>query len=273
VSLLDRTQAVVDLARPGNVLMAAIGAAIGALVAAGAGSWAALALAATATALVTAGGNALNGVVDREIDARAHPERPIPSGRIPAVWAKAIAIVAFLGALAAGLAVSVELLAVVVGAEGLLVAYEAWGKQRGFVGNMLVAGLVAATFVAGAVAVHRVTGPVGFLAGLALLANVARETWKDVEDAAHDEGRATLARTHGPDVADRVAQAATLAAVGLSVVPYLIGFGGWPYLAVVAIADIVFALAVFASTASRAQRLSKAAMALALVAFALGGVL
>ncbi|PSG96906.1 hypothetical protein BRD56_08105 [Thermoplasmatales archaeon SW_10_69_26] len=169
--------AVVELVRPGNVVMAGVGAIVGALVAAGPGAWLSVAAAALATALVTAGGNAVNDVTDRRIDERAHPGRPIPSGRLSAKAASAIAAAAFALALGLAAGVSWPLVAVVAAAQVLLIGYEGLWKARGLVGNVVVASLVGATFVAGAVAVGRVTPPVGFLAGLAFLANVAREVW------------------------------------------------------------------------------------------------
>jgi geranylgeranylglycerol-phosphate geranylgeranyltransferase len=262
----DRAAALVELARPGNVLMAGVGALVGAIVAAGPGSWPATGAAALATGLVTGGGNALNDVTDRALDRRAHPQRPIPSGRLSTRAASLAAGVAFL--LASGIAawVSLELLGLVVAAEALLIAYEGLAKDRVLVGNLVMAAL------AGAVAVGELTGPVGFLAGLAFLANVAREIWKDDQDADHDVGRATFAQRY-PRLAPRVAQAVTLGAIACSVLPLLAGFGGWPYALFVGLADAVFLAAVFADTSAIAQQRSKQAMMVALVAFALGGAL
>lgn len=263
--------ALVELARVGNVLMAAVGAGIGALVAAGTLTRIEVGLAAVATALVTAGGNALNDVVDRRIDAQAHPHRPIPSGRLPIPGALGFGAVSFAVALGAGWLAGRDVFLVVLGAEALLLLYEVHLKALGFLGNVLVAALVAMTFVVGAMAVDRVTAPVGFLAGLSLLANVGREAWKDAEDAPHDVGRRTLAQRYGNDAALRLGTVLTLAAVALSPLPYLVGFGGWPYLALVGIADAVFLAAIASAKPARAQRLSKAAMVLALAAFGLGG--
>jgi 4-hydroxybenzoate polyprenyltransferase len=64
----------------------------------------------------------------------------------------------------------------------------------------------------------------------------------------------------------------TLAGVALSLAPALVGFGGWPYVALVLVADAVFVAAILQAAPGRAQRLSKAAMAVALVAFAVGGL-
>lgn len=272
-SLTEQTAGFVELARPGNVVMAIVGVAIGALVAAGRFEAAPVAWAALATALVTAGGNALNDVVDREIDRTAHPSRPIPSGRVS--WRAALLVGAgsFGIALAAGWIVGPDLFLLVLGAEAALVVYEVYLKGFGLVGNVVVGGLVALTFVAGAIAAGSVPAPVGFLAGLSFLANVGREVFKDVQDAAHDRGRRTLAHRLGEPRATWVARVLTLAAVALSPAPYLIGFGGLYYLVPVALADAVFLSAAWTSDPERAQRRSKVAMVLALIAFSLGGLL
>lgn len=271
--LVGTARALVELSRPGNVAMAAIGVAIGALVASGGVTSVPVAWAAVATMLVTAGGNALNDVTDREVDEAAHPDRPLPSGRLTPGSAFAFAIAAFLTALVAAWLVSPALFGLVLAAEAVLFVYEGKLKAVGLAGNLVVAGLVALTFVAGSLATGRVTAPVGFLAGLSLLANVGREVYKDIEDAAHDRGRQTLAQRWGPARARRFAHAATVLGILLSPVPFLLGFGGWPYLVTVLLADAVFLWAVLAPSPARAQRRSKIAMVLALVAFGLGGFL
>lgn len=271
--LVGTAYGILALFRPENVVMAAVGVLVGAWVANGPGAWSTVGLAAAATALVTAGGNAVNDVVDRKIDARAHPDRPIPSGKVSARLAAGVGLVAFALALALAAWVNLSLLVLVAAAVGLLVGYELLWKARGLVGNVVVAALVGATFLAGAVAVDGLGPPVGFLAGLAFLANVAREVWKDVEDAEHDEARDTLAHRLGPQRAGRVAQVCTLAAVVLSPLPLFFGFGGGPFVGLVGLADAVFLAAVLAPGAREAQRLSKGAMVTALAAFAAGGVL
>lgn len=264
--------ALVEVARPGNVLMAGIGAFVGALVATGQAPGPAVALTAGATMLVTGGGNGLNDLTDAAIDRAAHPARPLPAGRVSRGLLRAAVLLSFLAALALGALVSGPVLALVAGAEALLLGYELVLKARGLAGNLVVAGLVAATFLAGALATGRVTPSVGFLSGSALMANVARELWKDAEDAAHDAGRATVARQAGTRTAHRLATAATLGAIVLSPLPLLVGFGGLGFALMVAVADVIFIAALLAHTPAISQRLSKAGMVVALVAFAVGAV-
>src|SRR2546428_11722721 len=79
--------------------MSAVGVAIGGVVGVGSAAWGdlarPLALAAAAAAAFTAGGNALNDIVDRETDRINHPDRPLASGQLTLGTARAFAVSAF----------------------------------------------------------------------------------------------------------------------------------------------------------------------------------
>src|SRR5579863_4022601 len=76
------------LVRVNNVLVSFAGTAVGGLVARGSGltlpgpTYLALGLAAASSAMVTAGGNVLNDVLDVEGDRVNHPYRPLVTGAI-----------------------------------------------------------------------------------------------------------------------------------------------------------------------------------------------
>src|SRR5687768_15206524 len=73
----------VGMMRPGNCLMAAVGTATGIAVVGGVTAGPATWIAAAAAAfLLAAFGNVLNDLRDHELDARAHPGRALPSGRV-----------------------------------------------------------------------------------------------------------------------------------------------------------------------------------------------
>jgi geranylgeranylglycerol-phosphate geranylgeranyltransferase len=79
--------AIVELARPGNAAMASFSALLGMLVVMGpdlaeADMVIPLVLGMLVPFFVTAGGNALNDHMDYLVDLEAHPERPLPSGRL-----------------------------------------------------------------------------------------------------------------------------------------------------------------------------------------------
>ncbi len=270
------------LVRPGNVVVSWIGTAVGGLVAWGSG-WnlppgvaARVFLLAFSTALVTIGGNVLNDLTDREGDKVNHPDRPLVTGEVRVRSAQALCWGGFVGG--AILSVPVALYEPIVGAivavaVGALIGYEFRWKREGLAGNLLVALLTALVFVYGAAAVGHALLLLPF-AAMAFLATLSREVIKDLEDVRGDVDRRTLPRTHGPAVSSAVARGAIAGAIVLSAVPLLwfarLGSAaGSVYLGVVAVADAVFVVSVvFLPLRLRfEQQASKAAMAVALVAF------
>jgi geranylgeranylglycerol-phosphate geranylgeranyltransferase len=270
------------LVRAGNLGVSFVGTLVGGLAALGHGwnipgsAWQLLALAAASTTCVTAGGNVLNDLLDRDSDRINHPSRPLVTGEIRPGSARTLAIGLFVGS--AVLVVPVVLAAPIVAlilavALGALLGYEFRWKSEGFAGNLLVAFLTAAVFLYGGAAVGAVELVLPF-AGMAFLATLSREVIKDMEDARGDVDRRTLPRTRGMAAAGLVARSAVVAAVLLSPVPLLTFLSGRPvagiiYLAIVAVADVVFLLSVLwlPERLHREQTLSKGAMTIALLAF------
>lgn len=267
------------LLRPGNAVMSAVGVGVGALVAGGPGVFAAHPVAVAAGAVAaftfTGAGNAANDVRDVAIDRVAHPERPLVTGAVGMRAGLALTLALYALSAAAALVVGPRALALVVGALVLMEAYERGLKARGLPGNAVVGALAGAPFVMGGLAARALPLTVLTLAGLAALATVGREVLKDVEDHAADAagGRAlTLPARIGARAAARVGAAFLVVAVLLSPVPFmqetLLGAG---YLVAVAVADAGFlAAAVLAQRPARAQRLAKASMVLAMLAFVVG---
>ncbi len=279
-----------QLVRPGNAIQAAVGVFVGMALAASFTTpwhWAmldtlfrrdAVLWAPVAALLITGFGNTINDLRDCEIDALGHPERPLPSGAIRAADAKAWAVLlAAFGLLAAIGAGGVALGLFAAFNIGLLALYELWAKARGLPGNLLVALLVASTFLFGAVAWALSAGDlterllaVAPLAAMAGLANLAREGLKDIEDLEADAGRRTWPMVAGEHTVRRASQGAVLLACALAV-----GYAWqsqWDALAwsVLAISLVGFmAGAALAGVPGRAQRLWKLAMWAALVAFLL----
>ncbi len=144
-----------ELLRPANVATALADVLAGFAIA-GLVDWPALPWLLLSTACLYAGGIVFNDTFDRRLDAIERPERPIPSGRVPAAHA------AWLGAMLLGSGI---LAASFVTREGAIVAalitgavllYDAWGKHVMFIGplNMglcrglnLVLGMTAAPAV------------------------------------------------------------------------------------------------------------------------------
>lgn len=273
---------ILRLVRLGNVVVSFAGTAVGALAALGrglepsGGALEAIVLAAASSALVTAGGNVLNDLRDKDSDARNHPERPLVTGAVAVASARALTWGLF--------AASVLLIAplglrapwlwpILAGALAALLAYEFRYKARGLPGNLLVATLTAALFLYGGAAVGEPTALLPF-AGMAFGATLSREVIKDMEDAAGDVDRHTLPRVHGFRLSAAVARAAVAAAIVLSPVPLILlvapfGGAGIMYLGLVVAADALFAVSVakLPLELHRAQTVSKVAMTVALLAF------
>ncbi len=280
-----------ELARPGNATMAGFSALLGMLVVMGpdladADMVVPVALGMLVPFFVTAGGNALNDYMDQQVDVDAHPERPLPSGRLgkgQAMWFGMGCF--FVGlVLAASIVTLTDIdllpLLVAVMAVTLLFCYEASFKYRGLPGNLVVAALSALTFVFGASVVagpdHEAWATVMVLFALAFLASAGREVTKDIQDVDSDAGqRTTLPMVAGVDRAAGVAVVLIVAAVALSPFPFWpLGSMGWGYLAVVIAADVAFlySLPIVRRDPGPAQRIHKVGMVLALLAFLVGSL-
>ncbi len=265
--------------RPINCAMSAGGSLIGSFVAVRAPAADQLLIAVQAAAialLFTAAGNSLNDYYDREVDRVNHPERPIPSGRVPPRGALVTALVLFVPTIPWSLLLRWELLLVVLINLALMSSYELVFKRGGFRGNLLISWLVASLFIFGGLAVYDSPAALQrilWLAVLAFLSTVGREVIKDIQDVRGDVDRRTLPMRIGERGASRLAALTLTLAVALSFVPWSLGVLGSYYLYVVLVADAMFiyaALNVFRNPAA-SQRTAKYAMMVALVAFLVGG--
>lgn len=271
-----RLRGLLQLTRPGNVVGATILAVVGAYVAAEFARLLELAVAALATGLATAAGNAINDYFDREIDAINRPDRPIPAGRVRPRDALILATLALGVAFVATIALlPIEAIAIAVVVLVLLVTYTRVFKGTPGGGNAVVAALVASAIWFGGAAGGDLpaTAILGALAGLATF---TREVIKDIEDRPGDaaEGLRTLPIAIGTRRAWLIAGVALAVGGLVSPIPYLDGtFGLW-YLV-----GLLPAIAVMAggwlrgrTQPASGQRLLKVGMYLALAAFVLGRV-
>ncbi|MDD1743126.1 MAG: UbiA family prenyltransferase [Methanomassiliicoccales archaeon] len=266
-----------QLFRLGNCIMGVVGLLLGALIAAGSSlldSWTMLAVGSAVVFAFVAGGNSLNDYYDREVDKIAHPERPIPSGRMKPETALRLSISAF--AISIFLAIFLNLTSIVIVASAVLVMllYETHTKRAGLSGNLSIAWLTGALFLLGGAVVGHVDQVV-VIAAMAFLATLGREIVKDIQDMEADFDRLTLPKRIGKRNAGAVGSLAFLSAVALSPLPYLAGFLDWPYLVVVLAADAIFiycAIVHFRSP-KQGQYWAKIGMIVALIAFLVGGIL
>ncbi|MDS0256417.1 UbiA family prenyltransferase [Thermoplasmatales archaeon AK] len=267
----------VRIIRPVNGIMGIVGTVVSAIIALGIDLTPRLvtvAIASVCVFLVISGGNVINDIVDVETDRINHPERPLPSGKISRNAALYFSVFSFgLAIVLSALFISVYSVILVILAEGLLVSYEIKTKKLGLTGNITISILVGLIFIFGGVSVGVVTRMV-LLFIMATLANFSREIIKDIQDMEGDVDRKTFPRLHGVKSSAIIAIASVVAAVATSFVPYLLSIFNIYYIYAVVVSDVFFLIsaALITRDAKRSQNVSKLAMILGLVSFAVGGV-
>jgi geranylgeranylglycerol-phosphate geranylgeranyltransferase len=294
------------MTRPLNGVMTIIGVFIGALVSAGpAGLEAAtLLLAFAAVFLINSAGNVFNDCMDIEADRVNRPERPIPSGKVPKRTALAFSGALFVLGNLCALMINGLCLTIALVNSLLLVAYSISLQHKILLGNVTIAYLVGSIFLfGGAVFLDFLKiWTVVMLSGLAMLANIAREIVKDLEDIEGDKKGflKKLASKTTTRIAERfgiatggvklkykermmiiIAIACIALAVVFSALPYYYGIMKLSYLVIVVLADALFISAAISlgreqkrkKGYSRISRRLKIAMLIALIAFIVGAII
>lgn len=151
-----------ELLRPANVATALAdvlaGVSVAGLTLAGTPPPLALGSLLAATACLYAGGIVLNDVFDRHLDATERPERPIPSGRIPASQAAGAGAGLLVIGVAAAATANLTAALVAAALVAAVLSYDAWAKHHAFLGpvnmglcralNLLLGVAIAPTAVA-----------------------------------------------------------------------------------------------------------------------------
>ena len=269
-----------ELIRYKNCAMAGLAGVIGAAIAysAAPGDILWLPLVFITIFLITGAGNAINDYFDAGIDAVNRPDRPIPSGRLKKGSAYKFSILLFVcGVLTAYFIGIIPFLIALINSL-LLYAYAFSLKRKVFVGNLIVSYLTGSTFLFGGAAYGKGIEATYVLFFLSMLATLAREIVKAIEDMEGDriDGAITLPIRIGERQSAYIASAVGLIAVLLSPLPYITGLFSTNYLLVVGIADIIFLYAVILilkKNPSASSKYFKVAMFFALVAFIAGSFL
>jgi geranylgeranylglycerol-phosphate geranylgeranyltransferase len=266
----------IQLFRLGNCVMSAVALALAVLVAVGTKLFDHGFVTAVGAAVVfcfVAGGNSLNDYLDREVDRTAHPERPIPSGRIAPKTARNLPAAFFVVSFALSLLLDPLSIAIVASAILIMIGYELATKKLGLLGNLSIAWLTGALFLLGGALVGQVERTL-IVGAMAFLATLGREIVKDIQDMAADVDRLTLPKRIGKRPAGVAGSVAFLAAVALSPVPYLTGMFGPGYLVTVLVCDAIFIYSsiVHFENPKKGQTWAKYGMAVALIAFLIGGI-
>jgi geranylgeranylglycerol-phosphate geranylgeranyltransferase len=281
-------KAYLELMRYGNCIMAALAASIGVFIAyniLAANTPGVLlfpfygcALVFLTVFLVTGAGNTINDYYDIEIDRVNKPMRPIPSGRISTSAALYFSIALFIAGTASAFLINVPCGVIALFNSLLLIYYARTLKRTVLLGNLAVGYLTGSTFLFGGAVFFGSGGleSVFVLFLLATLATVAREIVKDIEDMDGDmkDGARTLPIVTGARKAAYIAASIGLIAVLASPLPYIQSLMSFRYLFLVAVADLLFAVAVYEilgkDNPAGSSRMFKMAMAFALISFLAG---
>lgn len=265
----------VQLFRLGNCAMGVVGLWLAAFIAAGTGltdHLTELVMASGVVFLFMAAGNSLNDYMDRDVDRMAHPERPIPSGRIRSGHVLWLAAILFVCAFLMSLPLNPESIAIGFVAIILMLAYEWRTKRMGFIGNVSIATMTGMLFLLGGAAVGEWEVNVS-IAALAALITVGREVIKDIQDMEGDLDRLTLPKRIGQKPAGLLASILLSIAVVLSIEPYLSSTLSILYLPIVVVADAIFIYSsiIHFEDPQKGQRMIKIGMIVAMFAFLVGG--
>ena len=145
-------RAYLSLVRPPNITTALADVLAGYGVA-GLGNAGALPWLLVATACLYGGGVALNDFFDRRLDQIERPERPIPSGRVPAAIAGSIGgLLLVVGVVAASRA-SAAAATIALAIACLALIYDAWGKHGRVMGPVTIASCRGLNLLLGVAAV------------------------------------------------------------------------------------------------------------------------
>jgi len=145
-----------------------------------------LIIAMIAVFFITSGSMGLNDYFDRDIDKKAHPDRPIPSGKITPMQGLTFSIILFSVSLILSVFINTLCLIIAVITIDLLILYETILKNQVIVGNMVVAFIIAISFIYGGASVGRPGVSLDFTA-LAFFLMLGREILMDVTDMEGDK--------------------------------------------------------------------------------------
>lgn len=224
------------LLRGGNAVFAGLVAAVGAWLIHPAQQWPFLVQVALAPLLITAGGNIQNDLCDINIDRINRPDRPLPSGSIPASIATGVMWALFLLGLAGAWLLSIWALIIAVTVVLGLSLYNHRVSKTPLYGNILIAFMGALPVVYGALASRPQLDTRLFVvlavSAIAFWLHLAREILKDVLDIEGDllAQRRTIPILLGPRAAMRLAAVAMLGGTVTTLWPALTGWVGPIYL-------------------------------------------
>lgn len=226
--------AIIQLARPVNVLITALSVLVAALISGGLSPLAAVALACISAGAIAAAANTINDYYDVEIDRINKPQRALARGKVSPRTALAAAVVEYAIGIALAVFISFPMFVMAFVFSALTCVYSARLKRTVLWGNFAVSLTTAAAFVYGGWAVNRPKEAL-FPAAFAFFFHFGREIIKDMEDIRGDSSH--LARTF--PIRFGMVPSLTLVWINftililLTLLPYAMGLYGIRYLLVV----------------------------------------
>lgn len=241
---LGKMYGYIRLMRPLNSLMMGFAVIVGAAIAnpkAFAFLWQKLILGTLTGFLLTASSMAINDYYDREIDAINEPGRPIPKGLIKPKEALSFAFALMTLGFITSILTSFLCFLLALFAWIISVAYTTFGKRTGFPGNLLVSACVSIPFIYGSATIlDTITPNIIIFVIMVFLSNTGREVNKGIVDVEGDRARnvRTIAVCYGVRSAAIIASTLYIASVILSPIPWILGQVFFPFIPLVAIADL-----------------------------------
>ena len=262
----------IDIIRPFNCAMAALGVFVGYVVSAGVFALPMqLVLAMVSAFAICGGGQAINDFFDAEIDRKIKPHRVIPRGDLDTKTAFLYSILLFSAGVILAYFITPVSFFIAATFAVLLSMYAAFVQQYKFIGNALVASGTAVTLIYGA-SISGDYSLVAIFAMSAFLTNMGREITKDIEDVRGDKGvKTTTPMLIGKEAASMLVLLFYTLGIIIAGYAWFSGAAGSIFYAVlVAISAAGFALSylqLVKGDAAASQRYSKGAMFIALLAF------
>ncbi|MEM1687374.1 MAG: geranylgeranylglycerol-phosphate geranylgeranyltransferase [Zestosphaera sp.] len=197
-----------------------------------------------AVGLVSSAGYVVNDYFDIEVDKINKPYRPIPSGRVTPKEAIYLTLTLIIVGVTPSLTVGPYTAVFVLVNTLLVVLYSYKIKELGFVGNVIVSLEGAFTIILGALTPSELLNDLSLVrfslmpAIYAFTLLLAREIIKTIEDIRADEVRnvKSLPRVIGVSKSSIIALTLQLLIVGISLIPFLTGYG-YLYLALALATD------------------------------------
>ncbi|MEM2211622.1 MAG: UbiA family prenyltransferase [Nitrososphaerales archaeon] len=223
----------------------------------------------------------INDFYDLEVDRVNNPYKPLPSGKIKIKFALSLAIMLLLLGLFSAILISILNFIIALIFAIISWIYNAWGKKKGIIGNMMVALSVSIPYIYGSIAIGKLNDLlIWFLALISFIAATGREVVKTISDVEGDKLRdvRSIARVYGIKYAAQLSSTLFLIAVAFSLLPIILKIVGLIYIVLILIPDAIF---IYASinilknysfkNAIRIKKITLMGMLMGLIAFIIGG--